>query len=85
MPSWSNSQIQDVWDKGRTILGKDPDFYRKDVYGNEIYRSAYGKSSRMGWQIDHIKPRSKGGSNFLSNLRPLQTQENQRKTTKSPS
>lgn len=84
MPTWSNSQVQDVWNKGKTIRGKNPDFYRLDAYGNEIYRRAYGKNSRMGWQIDHIKPKSKGGSNFLSNLRPLQTRKNQQKSDKSP-
>lgn len=30
---------------------------------NQIYKAAYGTHGSQGWQIDHIKPQSRGGSN----------------------
>jgi hypothetical protein len=52
----------DVWNKARTIPGKDLKLYRKDPYGSVIYKQSYGKDSPMGWNIDHKIPKSKGGS-----------------------
>ena len=66
----------DVWDKAKEIRGKDPDLYRRDPYGNEIYKPSYGKDSEKGWEIDHIKPVSEGGSDHLRNLQAMQTAQN---------
>ncbi|MEM6899916.1 MAG: HNH endonuclease domain-containing protein [Pseudomonadota bacterium] len=38
----------------------------------------------MGWQVDHIWPRSKGGSDARRNLQALQTRANKRKSNKIP-
>jgi hypothetical protein len=38
------------------------------MYGNEMYKPSYGKSSEMGWNVDHSKPQSKGGTDHLNNL-----------------
>lgn len=72
----------DVWDKGQKIRGKDPDLYRKDQLGNLMYKPSYGKNTSMGWEIDHSKPQSKGGSHHLNNLQPLNTAANRKKGNK---
>ena len=37
------------------------------------YCGHYGrKDLEYGWVIDHIKPLSEGGTNDISNLRPMQ-------------
>ncbi len=36
----------------------------------------------MGWQIDHSKPRAKGGTDHLNNLNPLKTADNRKKSDK---
>jgi 5-methylcytosine-specific restriction endonuclease McrA len=72
----------DVWDKGQKMRGKDPDLYRKDKLGNPMYKPSYGKSTEMGWEIDHSKPQSKGGSDHLNNLQPLNTAANRQKGNK---
>ena len=56
---------QEVWDKAKKVRGKDPDKYRKDKLGNEIYFGSYGKNTEMGWEIDHSKPKCEGGTDHL--------------------
>jgi 5-methylcytosine-specific restriction endonuclease McrA len=68
-----------VWNKAKKIRGKDPAKYRKDPYGNTIYRNSQGKSSPMGWDVDHIRPKSRGGSNSVRNLQALSSSVNRSK------
>lgn len=48
MANYSNERLGQIWDKGQTIRGKNPDLYRKDKLGNIMYRHSYGKTSEMG-------------------------------------
>ena len=68
-----------VWNTADTIKGKCPTKYRSDVYGNTLYNASYGKNTDMGWQIDHIKPSSRGGSDTLRNLQALNSNINMSK------
>ena len=68
---------QQVWQKGKTITGRDPSIYRMDDYGKIIKYSEYGnRQSLYGWEIDHIIPQALDGSDSLSNLRPLHFRRN---------
>jgi 5-methylcytosine-specific restriction endonuclease McrA len=73
------SEKDRVWDKAKKIPGKNPNLYRKDPYDNEIYKAAYGKNSPKGWDIDHIKPKSKGGSESIRNKQALSAKINRNK------
>lgn len=69
--------IEKVWDQGKEILGVNPSMFRKDYAGAMIMRSAYGRRDfPMGWEIDHLIPRSKGGTDELENLMPIQWENN---------
>jgi hypothetical protein len=68
-----------VWKLAKIIEGCDPKMYREDPYGNKICYTAYGKNENQSWQIDHIKPSSKGGSDNLRNLQALNSSVNQSK------
>jgi 5-methylcytosine-specific restriction endonuclease McrA len=68
-----------VWGYAKTILGLDPKKYRLDPYGTKICYTSYGKTSDMGWQIDHITPLNRGGSNDIRNLQALHWFVNQSK------
>ena len=69
--------IQKVWEKGTAVAGNDSKVWRKDQCDAWIGRSYYGnRDSQYGWELDHIKPKSDGGGEEISNLRPLQWENN---------
>jgi 5-methylcytosine-specific restriction endonuclease McrA len=82
MANFTAGQIQQVWEKATLVSGIDPNIFRKDQCGAWIGRQQYGnRKSSYGWEIDHITPESQGGSDELSNLRPLQWENNMSKSS----
>lgn len=75
----TKDQIDKAWESAKKLRGEDPDKYRQDPYGNKMYKNSYGKSSEMGWEVDHIKPEAKGGSDAVRNLQALNTGVNRSK------
>lgn len=80
--AYSDETLYKIWNKGFIILGKDPNKYRKDVNGNVMYRSSYGKYSKMGWNVDHKKAKANGGSDSIRNLQPMNSRANSSKGKK---
>lgn len=82
MSNYTDDRLDQIWDKGKRVRGKDPNLYRRDKEGNVIYKPSYGKDTEMGWNVDHSKPKSKSGTDHLNNLQPLQTAANKSKGDK---
>lgn len=78
----SQKRIDEVWDKGKEIRGRNPETWRRDAESNKIRKGSYGTQGDFGWEIDHKKPVEKGGSDDLRNLRPLHWEENRKKSDK---
>ncbi len=78
----AHSRKDEIWDKAKKVRGEDPCCYRKDIYGNIMYYHSYGRNSAMGWEVDHSKPVSKGGTEHLNNLQAMNTKANRQKSDK---
>ncbi len=77
--------INAVWNKAQIVFGCDPNQLRKDSCGAWIRRDQYGQTTDTGWEIDHDIPVARGGSDDLSNLKPLQWSNNRHKGDNWPS
>ena len=72
--------INSVWTKGIPIAGYDPAVWRHDPCGHVIKFSDHGDTnSQYGWEIDHIIPSAKGGTDDIGNLQPLYWETNRTK------
>ncbi len=69
-----------TWNALKSIPGKNPSVWRKDRYGNVVRFSSYGTKGKHAWELDHIKPKSKGGTDDPKNLQALHRDENQKKS-----
>ena len=82
---FGNTTVEAVWNKGAEIPGRDSKLWRRDKCGHIINRADYGNTkSEYGWEVDHIKPVAKGGSDDLSNLQPLYWETNRDKSDTHP-
>lgn len=80
----TKKELDQIWEKAAPIKGKNPNVWRKDSHGNIIRKASYGTKGEYGWEIDHKKPKGKGGSDDPRNFQPLHWKTNRRKSDKYP-
>mgnify|MGYP004500093007 CR=1 FL=1 len=84
MAHFSDYMIDAVWQNAKTEEGYDSNIWRKDFADAWIRRDHYGVESKYGWEVDHLRPSSKGGSDELSNLTALHWKNNRKKSDDYP-
>ncbi len=80
--SESNSRKVAVWQKAEVVHGFNAAEVRRDRFGNYICWLEYGLTTINGWEIDHILPRSLGGSDSIDNLFATHWKANRLKSNK---
>ena len=80
----SKRQQETAWQNTGRVRGKNPNLYRRDAMGNEIYKPAYGTHGDKSWEVDHSNPKSRGGTDSSRNLQAMQTKANRQKSDKYP-
>lgn len=84
MAQFNEQTINAIWRRAKEVNGYNPEIWRQDFAGAWIRRDLYGLRHEFGWEIDHIKPVSKGGTNDIKNLIALHWENNNRKSDDYP-
>ena len=79
--SFSKEVIDAVWKRSAGNRR-----FAKDIAGAWMNRDKYGQTASLGegWEIDHIVPLAQGGTDDITNLQPLQWENNRSKSARYP-
>ncbi len=92
MAEYNKELRRELWNRLRTVSGKDKDSFRLDAAGALIEWSEYGEYSSNGWQIDHACPKKileengvdEKDMDAIEDLRPFNTANNEKKGDEFP-
>lgn len=66
-----------IWQKAYAPVPSEAHIWRIDPYGSRVHYANYGdRDSPFGWEYGHLVDAALGGSDDISNLRPLHWRNN---------
>ncbi len=84
MAYFSDIKKDEVWNRATIVEGYNPRIWRQDLVGAWIKYDQYGEQSKYGWEIDHLIPLSRGGTDDINNLNAMHWRNNMRKSNDYP-
>ena len=77
MAKFNKRQKNHCWEKAPKRINLNEDEFRFGAAGALIHYDDYGdEDSKFGWNIDHRKPTSEGGTDENSNIRAMHRENN---------
>jgi hypothetical protein len=85
MANFTDDKILTVWQNAKIVENLDATVWRKDACDAWINWNEFGKESAYGWEIDHVLPVCKNGTDNTINLRAMHWKNNRCKSDDFPS
>ena len=70
--NFDNEKLEEIWRKAEIIIGVNPKYIRRDIYGNWIRKNDYNNfHSSFGWIAQTVKMQDFEEAEFYEKITPV--------------